>query len=238
MILSNCRCRARNLSQRELDARGLKVETDTQIHEREPPGKRPVDPRTGETPAEWRQRGVSIPDPLNPGERTYLWPDTGWDYNPGRAGVADFAVKKLAEAPDALAKPAIRSLVAEVFASWLANPRGVFPLALLGETDAGLIGAKTRVAVISEQTAAKQADHHPELTAADYVHVQACLDRGERLQDGARTLIYLLESDGYVTVVKATQTGEGLFVTSFRRLSENAAKRDSEIRRLRRKGES
>jgi len=81
----NCRCRARNLSQRELDARGLKVQNDTQLHEREPSGRRPADPRTGETPAEWHQRGVSIPDPLNPGERTYLWPDTGWDYNPGRS---------------------------------------------------------------------------------------------------------------------------------------------------------
>jgi SPP1 gp7 family putative phage head morphogenesis protein len=85
LVVHNCRCRARNLSQRELDARGLKVQNDTQLHEREPPGQRPADPRTGETPAEWRQRGVSIPDPLNPGERTYLWPDTGWDYNPGRS---------------------------------------------------------------------------------------------------------------------------------------------------------
>jgi len=83
----NCRCRARNLSQRELDARGLRAETDTQIHEREPPGKRPVDPRTGQTPDPWTQRGVSIPDPLNPGERRYLWPDAGWDYNPGRSGL-------------------------------------------------------------------------------------------------------------------------------------------------------
>ncbi len=85
LIVHNCRCRMRNLSQRELDARGLQVETDARIEAREPPGKRPVDPRTGETPDDWRQRGVSIPDPLKPGARRYLWADMGWDYNPGRA---------------------------------------------------------------------------------------------------------------------------------------------------------
>ncbi len=232
----NCRCRARNLSQRELDARGLTVATDTQIHSRAPEGERPVDPRTGETPERWLQRGVSIPDPARKGDRLYLWPDVGWDYNPGRAGIADIAVKKLAEAPAELAKPVIQSLVADLLERWLANPRGVFPLALIAGADAELIGARTRVALLSEETAAKQRVHHPELTAGEYAQAQACVDRGERIQDGARNLIYLLESEGYVTVVKATKSGEGLWVTSFRRLSNNEAKRDSEIRRLRRKG--
>jgi len=48
-------------------------------------------------------------------------------------------------------------------------------------------------------------------------------------------VVYLLESAGYVAVVKANKTGQAVFVTSFRRLSADAAKRDSEIRRLRRK---
>jgi SPP1 gp7 family putative phage head morphogenesis protein len=239
LIVHNCRCRMRNLSQRELDARGLKVQTDTQVHSRKPKGKRPMDPRTGETPGNWTQRGVSIPDPANPKQRLYLWPDVGWDYNPGRASVANtasIAVKKLAEAPADLAKPVVQSLVLGVLAQWLASPQGAFPLAIISEADAGLIGAKARLAVLSEETAAKQAARHPELTPAEYQHVQTCVDRGERIQDGAHSLIYLLEAEGYVTVVKATKTGAGLFVTSFRRLSESQAKRDSEIRRLRGKG--
>lgn len=37
---------------------------------------------------------------------------------------------------------------------------------------------------------------------------------------------------GYVLVVKATRTGKALWVTSYRRLHEKEAVRDSEIRRL------
>lgn len=95
----NCRCRVRNLSQRELDRRGLKAETGAQIHEREAPGKPPVDPRTGETMGEWMQRGVSIPDPARPGERVYLWADSGWDYNPGRAAGLHFVPEPVDEPP-------------------------------------------------------------------------------------------------------------------------------------------
>lgn len=81
----NCRCRARNLSEKEVERRGLKVENDVRLHEREASGQPPVDKRTGETLGEWRQRGISIPDPVRPGERVYLWADQGWDYNPGDA---------------------------------------------------------------------------------------------------------------------------------------------------------
>jgi len=81
----NCRCRARNLSEKEVERRGLKVENDVRFHEREAPGQPPVDKRTGETLGEWQQRGISIPDPARPGERLYLWADQGWDYNPGKA---------------------------------------------------------------------------------------------------------------------------------------------------------
>ena len=37
--------------------------------------------------------------------------------------------------------------------------------------------------------------------------------------------------------LKATRTGQGLFVTSFRRLTSNQTKRDAEIARLMRKGD-
>jgi SPP1 gp7 family putative phage head morphogenesis protein len=80
----NCRCRARNFSQAELDARELKVETQAEILTRDPPGKRPVDPRTGETPETWTQRGVRVPNKAGVGQPDVLWADVGWDYAPGR----------------------------------------------------------------------------------------------------------------------------------------------------------
>lgn len=95
----SCRCRARNLSQRELDARGLTVENDARIEERE----RPNAPPGLET-----QRGVSVPD--GDGRRA-LWVDPGWDYNPGRSapwGDIDLWNRVRATLPTDLAAQALR----------------------------------------------------------------------------------------------------------------------------------
>ncbi|MDR2165547.1 MAG: hypothetical protein LBO79_08010 [Zoogloeaceae bacterium] len=56
-------------------------------------------------------------------------------------------------------------------------------------------------------------------------------------------MIYVREEEseargGYVLVVKATKTGEALWITSYRRLPRSEAERDSEIRRLLKKGRS
>ncbi|KOO09446.1 hypothetical protein [Vibrio hepatarius] len=53
------------------------------------------------------------------------------------------------------------------------------------------------------------------------VHLEQ--DQGEVIQD--TTLTYIHEQAGYVSVVKATKSGKGVFLSSFRRLSSNEAKR-------------
>lgn len=91
----NCRCSARYLSDRELEKRGLKPAEDIQILEREPPGKKPVNPLTGATPQRWIQRGVSVPSKTKPGERDILWADPGWDNIPGSDGAERALVDRL-----------------------------------------------------------------------------------------------------------------------------------------------
>ena len=91
----NCRCRARYLSDRELEKRGLKPAEDIQILEREPPGNKPVNPATGESPQRWIQRGVSVPSKTRPGERDILWADPGWDNIPGSDGAERALVDRL-----------------------------------------------------------------------------------------------------------------------------------------------
>ena len=108
----NCRCRARYLSDRELAARGLKPAQDVRVLEREPPGKRPADPLTGETPARWRQRGVSVPDPFNPNERLTLWADPNWDHLPGGDGAERLLVDRLMASAEQLSD-GIRQAVQE-----------------------------------------------------------------------------------------------------------------------------
>jgi SPP1 gp7 family putative phage head morphogenesis protein len=80
----NCRCRARYLSQAELDARGLKPETDTRLLEQRPE-RVPVDRATGESPARVIKRGVSVPSRDGHGRDT-LMADLGWDHLPGGTG--------------------------------------------------------------------------------------------------------------------------------------------------------
>ena len=91
----NCRCRARYLSDEDLKKRGLKPAEDIQILEREPPGKMPVNPMTGDTPQRWIQRGVSVPSKTKPGERDILWADPGWDNIPGSDGAERMLVDRL-----------------------------------------------------------------------------------------------------------------------------------------------
>ena len=120
----------------------------------------------------------------------------------------------------------------------MANPRGNYPIAVLADSQSVRIGAKMRTVNLSAATMLKQAGNHPELTAAEYSLIQLVIDRRETILDRERSLIFILdEADDYVTVVKATQTGEGVFLTSFRRLSSDEVKRDTEITRLRQKGE-
>lgn len=164
--------------------------------------------------------------------------DPGWDYNPGKVGrlnhALDLTAQKLSTAGSEGAA-VIRELTAETLETWAKSPKSDFPIGMMDESDAVRIGGKTRLVRLSPDTLGKQLRQHPELTLKEYGFIQDALDRGESIQDGAQTLIYLLEEEGYVTVVKATKSGKSVFMTSFRRLSSDAGKRDREVLRLRRR---
>src|SRR5690606_24483624 len=123
------------------------------------------------------------------------------------------------------------------FSEWYMRPAGAFPLAFLGKAVAERLKAKTQLVAISEDTLAKQLRHHPEITLEEYALVQKAIDQGETILDSRDgSMIYILEEEGYVTVIKATKTGKAVFLTSLRRLSSREAQRDRELLRLRSKG--
>jgi hypothetical protein len=166
----------------------------------------------------------------------------GWDYAPG-ASVSNTVIQ-LREKLDSLPpRPSINLIQSWLqngpFETWFKDPKGNWPLARLNDQDAEAIGAQRRVADISADTARKQQREHPELTPADYAMAQATVSEAtHRIKDGPRSFIFVRRIDGepgHVLVVKATQSGQGLFVTSFRRLSREAAKRDRELMRLEKK---
>ena len=171
--------------------------------------------------------------------------DPGFAYNPGMARLQaqnDLVRGKLGSVAPELAKAEISDLTrSPAFKKWLEKPVGNWPLAVLSAADAKTIGAVQQVAVLSSQTAEKQLLKHPELTPLEYANAQRVIDFATaKSLDAPRSLIYVLEdmsniTGGYVLVVKATQTGEGLFITSYRRLSRDEALREVEIARLLRK---
>ncbi len=210
----NCRCTVIQLSERDLKRMGKDGPDEA------PPGgtREWTNPRTGVV------------------EQVPAGVDPGWGYAPGaqwRAEALALARDKLEAADPQLAAGAIRSLVAsEVFRSWAAKPEGPFPIGLLSDEDAKAINAPSRVVDFTPAIAAKQAREHKELVVDEYHWVQDAIERGRKLQDSDRSIRYVLEDEGYVTVVATSLDGLRTILMSFRRLSREAAKRDREIQRL------
>lgn len=211
-----CKCRAIPRTGRQVERLGKTIGPAPKV-----PSAPYVNARTGEV--------QQIPAGVHP----------SFHYPPGgrRAGLARHLVEKLESAPAGLARASVADLVSgQAFSEWYSKPAGSFPLAFIGQAVAERFGAKTQLVALSEDTLAKQLRKHPEITQDEYTMVQAAIDRGREILDADGSLIYVLEEDdGYVTVLKATKTGKAVFMSSLRRLSKDAAKRDRELQRLLRK---
>lgn len=231
-----CRCKAMSVSGEDLEQEGWEVS------EAPDEGEEPwVNPRSGEM--------IMVPRGIDP----------GWAYNPGKADAATQAAElmmdKVGDCPPfigsealrmalpltpegertVLARQAVTRLVQAGLAAWMRNPGRPFPLAVLSLEDAAEIGASVQVARISAETFAKQKAHHPELTPEDYALAHEAVEKGKKFRQDARNLAFVLDRPGGVAViVKATQIGDELYVTSLRRLSGKDAKRNEEVERLRR----
>lgn len=231
IVVYNCRCGVRALDREDLQARGIDLSSsEGRLSEIEvPTSRQPDGPTATVTRFEYA-----------PGK--FFAPDAGWNYNPGQSGLAhlrQILTEQANRAEPALARASVQAQVGSpAFSHWFDHPDGDFPIAVLDRESAARIGAQGQVAVFSAASHAKQALRHPELTASDYVRVQEVIDRGTAYQDSAVSLVFVLdEPDGLTSVVKATQSGEGLFLTSLRHLSANEAQRAAEIRRIQRKAD-
>lgn len=94
----------------------------------------------------------------------------------------------------------------------------IYPVAVLGAPFRDRINSEVKTVGFSPDSLEKNKLHHPELTVSDYRKVQRVIeDAGTIIQDGGRTLVFLmLDGKIYHAVVKATDSGEYLFMTSLR----------------------
>jgi len=189
---------------------------------------------------QWQEKVVGI---RGPSPRTVQVPkgiDPGFGYRPGATRIGELAsyfTEKSARLSMAVGTEAVqRVLSTRSFLSFYDKPEGNFPVGVVSAADASKIKSATMTVLLSADTAIKQKREHPDIVPEDYQWVQQALVEGERIIEGDRNAIYILERDRYVAVIKATQTGRGLFLTSFRRLPKKDAARDVEISRLRKKG--
>ena len=207
-----CKCRVIPLSRGQLRRQGLEVADTPKV-----PSVPYVNARTGEM--------QQIPKGV----------DAAFAYPPGgrRASLNRYLVEKLEAVPPAIARVAIADLVkGRAFAEWYRSPAGSFPLAYLENEVVERLGASTHLMALSEETLATQLHEQSEITLDKYTMVQAAIDRSQAILAPNDSLIYILEEAGYVTVIRATRVGKAVFMTNFRRLSNNAARRDPEIRQL------
>lgn len=210
-----CKCRMIQLGQRQLDRMGLTI------------GQAPEDKlvthtnkRTGET--------QQIPAGVDP---EFAYPPGG-----RRANLVDYLGGRLERLQADLRPAGVRAMAGDAFAAWFEQPVGNWPVGVLSAEQVAALGAQTDVVRLSADTMGKQLREHPEITADEYRFVQDALERGRAIQESEQAVIYLLEDEGYVSVVKATRSGRAAYLTSFRRLSSEAAKREREIARLLKKG--
>lgn len=211
-----CRCCVRSLSERQVKKLGLTVQSEM------PGDSQWTDPKNG------MEYHVARPGA-----------DDGFRNNPGKdwmESLLTVAADKLESAAPPVATAAVRMLAHGGFADWAKKPEGNFPLAVLKKEDASSMGSRVSVAKISPATYAKQMKHHPELTTSDYLLAQDAVEYGEKYKQDARNMAFILnQPGGVVVIVKATQIGDELYVTSLRRLSRDDAKRARIIEQLKKK---
>ncbi|MBW4708630.1 virion morphogenesis protein [Roseobacter sp. YSTF-M11] len=170
--------------------------------------------------------------------------DKGWDYAPG--ATVDDTIRALKPKVDQLpSRPAIDLiqdwLQGRAFESWFANPVGKWPVARIARADAEALKVRTRTAVLSPDTVAKQLRNHPDLTVADYKLIQRAVDKATRkLSQGSNRRVFIHEDPeggGQILVVKAVVEQDELFVLSYLKLSRKDRDRDRKVRQFINKSE-
>lgn len=127
----------------------------------------------------------------------------------------------------------MNTAIINFFHSLQKDDEGHFIIGRIHETIAIAISAKTSLIVMSEVSLHKNLDHHQDLQLADYQYLpHIIIDHHIVLKDGDKTIgVVHIAEELYYFALKSTESGETIFLTSFRKTS------DSDLKRLKKKVE-
>lgn len=149
-----------------------------------------------------------------------IQPDEGWRYSPGKAGLDAGWQPEIEKYSPELAREYVREAVSSnLFSRFMEGGSQIdFPVAIMDAVYRIKIKAKTKTVYFSPGSLAKNLASHPDLVIDDYRRVQEVIEQAQTIiQDGDRTLVFL-KMDGKIfhAVVKSTDSGKKLFMTSYR----------------------
>ncbi len=209
-----CRCRVESYSARGLKALGLEVEdsADTLVTEK-------IDLGSG-----FSGTRAVYTDPATGGR---VATGVGWDTVPGGEPWQPNLDQYPGELASAYVKVSLTGPDFRHFFEGQDSARREFPVAILPEEYRARVNATTQTVLMSDETLAKNKREHPDMPLAVYQQLPDVLENAQLvILEGDRFLVFI-RRDGelYHAVVKATQTGQGLYLTSYRLTGEADAAR-------------
>jgi len=212
-----CKCWVRQVTRSEAESIGISESPEV-------PDRTWTNPRTGEV--------QQIPQGIDP----------GWQRNPGKRRVD--AMERLLTDRLEVAHPAIQAVaMRDLATSWRVRriltegASGTAPVAMLPGALTDALGARTRIALVSSDTAEKQLRQHAELGPLDYARLSELILSGRVRKKGTSLLFIGRDRDlPWVAAIKATRDRQELYLTTLfraasaryveRRLAEGEVIRD------------
>ena len=118
-----------------------------------------------------------------------------------------------------LALGTVSNLVAsQVFTDWFRQPvaGSRFVIGALDEDLKRRLGAKQKAVLLSDETLAKQKQHHPELSLAEYRLLPEVIVKGKAIEFGEQNIhFYTTHGRLYRAVVKTTEKRHENYLTTF-----------------------
>jgi SPP1 gp7 family putative phage head morphogenesis protein len=201
-----CRAKVRELTDAGVRREGLKVENSdgrlvTQV----------VTVGRGDNAREVTVTGLQL------GNGKTFWAGPGWDHNPGSAMWMPDLVKYPENDARGFVAENFRGPAYRHFIEAMGKITGAIPIAVLPKEYMKKIGALTSIVQLSSDTLSTHT-HHKDITVEDYMKLQTIIEEAQVIvQDGANTMVFI-EMGGryYHAAIKATRTGDALYLTSLR----------------------